>query len=231
MPDELKVKAIVTKAIPYHESDMIVTLVSIEHGVLTATARGCLKPKAKLRYASEPLNFGDYVLCGKNGRYVITECSQINSFIKITADLDRYYASGLILESLQMLSSDSQPETFLSAIKALNRLASFNEDADEIITDYLLDVLKANGISYDYSHCNVCGCDIVDDAFVKEYDGVVCEHCRDDEWLQVDRISRRYILGLDRSISHHLKIKANILLIDIIYLTLGIKIGKNFFLE
>ena len=45
---DVKVKAIVTRAVPYNESDMIVTLVGVDTGVLTATAKGCLKPKAKL---------------------------------------------------------------------------------------------------------------------------------------------------------------------------------------
>lgn len=231
MPNELKTKAIVTRSIPYHETDMIVTLVSIEYGLITATARGCLKPKAKLRFASEPLNFGDYVLSGKNGRYVITECSQIDSFINITSDLDRYYASGLVLESLQSLSSEPQPETFMAAITALNRLASMQDDADEIVTDYLIAILKSNGIIYDFNHCNICGCDIDNDAYIKEYDGVVCEHCKGNEYLLIDKISRKYVSKVDNSISHVLKIKVNKLLIDIIYLTLGIKIGKNFFLE
>lgn len=79
---DVKVKAVVTRAVPYNESDMIVTLVGVDTGVLTATAKGCLKPRAKLRYAAEPMNFGDYVLSGRNGRYVITECSQIESFPK-----------------------------------------------------------------------------------------------------------------------------------------------------
>ena len=53
-----KIKAIVTRAVPYRESDMVLTLVSPEEGRLTASARGCLKPRAKLRYAAEPMNFG-----------------------------------------------------------------------------------------------------------------------------------------------------------------------------
>ena len=47
--EAIKTKAIVTRAVPYRESDMIVTLVSVDFGKITASARGCLKPKAKLR--------------------------------------------------------------------------------------------------------------------------------------------------------------------------------------
>ncbi|MCQ2603339.1 MAG: DNA repair protein RecO, partial [Clostridia bacterium] len=111
-----KVTAIVTRATRYHETDMIVNLVSLEEGRITATARGCLKPKAKLRYAAEPMNFGEYMLSGSGDRYIIADCSQIESFSPITYDLDKFYASSLILEVLQKLSAISQPQLFMHAI-------------------------------------------------------------------------------------------------------------------
>ena len=120
---DVKVKAIVTRAVPYNESDMIVTLVGVDTGVLTATAKGCLKPKAKLRYAAEPMNFGDYVLSGRNGRYIVTECSQIESFSSITYDIEKYYAASMILETLQRGSKDANPDLFILSLKALDALA------------------------------------------------------------------------------------------------------------
>ena len=83
-----KVKAIVTRAVPYRDSDMVLTLVSLEEGRLTASARGCLKPRAKLRYAAEPMNFGEYMLAGKGDRYIVTDCVQYDSFSPVTADID-----------------------------------------------------------------------------------------------------------------------------------------------
>ncbi|MBO5654701.1 MAG: recombination protein O N-terminal domain-containing protein, partial [Clostridia bacterium] len=51
--DAKNVTAIVTRAVPYGDADMILTLVSVEDGKLTVTGKSCLKPKAKLRYATE----------------------------------------------------------------------------------------------------------------------------------------------------------------------------------
>lgn len=144
---DLKVKAIVTRAVPYNESDMIVTLVGVETGKITATAKGCLKPKAKLRYAAEPMNFGDYVLTGRNGRYVITECSQIESFSAITTDIDRYYAASLTLEVLQKLSIDSQPDLFIHALETLNNLAYTDKEPDVIVTDFCFPRSKTTATS------------------------------------------------------------------------------------
>lgn len=230
--EELKTKAIVVRAVPYHETDMIVTLVSLEYGKLTATARGCLKPKAKLRYAAEPMNFGDYLLSGKNGRYIIADCSQIESFSSITTDIDRFYAASLTLEVLSKLTpDDSQPSLMLDALNTLNDLAYSTKDVDEVVTDFLLAVLKDNGSDLDFAHCNVCKCDITGDAFFDVADGIVCEHCKSFGAIKIDAVSRAYLSGENRNISHPLKANANLLVADIIYTLLGTKIGSHYFAE
>ena len=230
--EELKTKAIVVRAVPYHETDMIVTLVSLEYGKLTATARGCLKPKAKIRYAAEPMNFGDYLLSGKNGRYIIADCSQIESFSSITTDIDRFYAASLTLEVLSKLTpDDSQPSLMLDALNTLNDLAYSTKDVDEVVTDFLLAVLKDNGSDLDFAHCNVCKCDITGDAFFDVADGIVCEHCKNFGAIKIDAVSRAYLSGENRNISHPLKANANLLVADIIYTLLGTKIGSHYFAE
>ena len=223
---DLKVKAIVTRAVPYNESDMIVTLVGVETGKITATAKGCLKPKAKLRYAAEPMNFGDYVLTG-----VITECSQIESFSAITTDIDRYYAASLTLEVLQKLSIDSQPDLFIHALETLNNLAYTDKEPDVIVTDFLLSALKDNGNELDFAHCNVCKCDIEGAAFFRDADGVVCEHCKGFDGIPVDATTRKYLSGENRDIPHALRVKANILLSEFVYIMLGVRIGTHYFTE
>ena len=232
MSVEIKTKAIVVRAVPYHETDMIVTLVSAEHGKLTATARGCLKPKAKLRYAAEPLNFGDYILSGNNGRFVITDCSQIETFSPVTADIDKYYAASLTLEVLNKLTPDeAQPALFIHALTTLGELAYEDKDVDEIVTDFLQNVLKVNGNDLDFKHCNVCKCDITGDAFFDVADGIVCEHCKNFGATLVDAVSRAYLAGENRDISHELKMRANRTLADIMYELLGTRIGSHYFAE
>lgn len=228
---EIKTKAVVTRAVPYKESDMIVTLVSVEYGKLTATARGCLKPNAKLRYAAAPMNFGDYVLSGRNGRYVITDCSQIEAFLPVTYDLEKYYAGILTLEVLQKLSEEPQPQLFVHAIETLNDLAYSDKDTDTVVTHFLLKTLECNGNALDFAHCNVCKCDIEEEAYFKDADGIVCKHCKGLTAIPVDAISRAYLCGERTQLPHEMKVKANILLADFVYNMLGVRIGTHYFTE
>lgn len=227
----IKTKAIVTRAVPYRESDMIVTLVSVELGRISASARGCLKPKAKLRYAAEPLNFGEYVLQGKEGKYVITECNQIESFSAVTTDIDRYYAACMALESLDKLSHEPQPALFMRTLATLSDLAYSEKDADVVVTEFLKNLIEINGFALDFAHCNVCKCDLEGEAYFSDRDGIVCKHCKGMTDIPIDGLSRAYISGESDGASHELRTKANIMLSNLVYQMLGVRIGAHYFTE
>lgn len=228
---DLKLKGLVIRAVPYKESDMIVTLVGVEQGVVTATARGCLKPSAKLRFAAQPFNFGDYVLTqGKNGHWTITECSQIDSFLPIVSDLEKYYAGFFILEALGKLGKEPQPELMLVALKSLERLAYGDDDPDMIVTDFIMSALSIFGNALDFRHCNICKCNLEDEAYFSEADGIVCTHCRSENCVPVDAISRSYI-AKESAATHQLRFKANLLLLNLANEMLGVRISAQYFTE
>ncbi len=229
--DAKKVTAIVTRAVPYGDADMILTLVSVEDGKLTVTAKSCLKPKAKLRYATEPMNFGEYMLAGKPERLVLADCAQIDSFSPITLDIEKYYSATLILEGLQKLSLESNPSLFMHAISVLKAMAYEGKSAEDAVADFFLYALADNGYQVNFSNCGSCGCIIEDDAVFSEKDGIVCPHCAEFKGVVIDSISRKYISGEDRDIPSNLKTKANMILADIIGQVLGLKIGKHYFTE
>lgn len=227
--DNIKVKAIAVRAVPYGESDMIVTLVGVDSGKLTATAKGCLKRGAKLRYAAEPFNFGEYVLAGRNGRYVIAECSQIDSFSNITADIDAYYDGCLVLEALGRLSEEPSPEVFMCALKALSALAYGDGNADCVVRDFLLGVIEAGGSSLDFENCNICGCVIEGEAYFQDADGVVCKHCKGPHAIEISAQERAFLTGRDET--RAIALKANIRLLELVYIMLGVKINSRYLTE
>lgn len=226
-----KVKAIVTRAVPYKEADMILTLVSLEEGRMTASARGCLKPRAKLRFAASPMNFGEYMLSGKGDRYIVTDCVQYDSFAPITADIDKYYAACLVLELLAKLSPEPQPQLLLHAVKQLKAMAYEDKNAEDAVCDFLLEALDDNGNGLDFSVCAECGCILDGDAAFSDSDGIVCPHCAGFDAIRVDATSRAFIAGERRDIPSELKTRANLTLADFVYRTLGVRPDNSYFKE
>ena len=226
-----KVKAIVTRAVPYRDSDMVLTLVSLEEGRLTASARGCLKPRAKLRYAAEPMNFGEYMLAGKGDRYIVTDCVQYDSFSPVTADIDNFYSACMILELLSKLSPEPQPELFLAAVRELKAVAYEGKDGYASPCDFMLSALKEGGIGLDFSVCADCGAVLDGDAVFSESGGIVCAHCATWDGIKVDALTRAYIAGEDRTLPEGIKLRAKRLLADILYRTLGVRPDGSYFKE
>ena len=62
---EVKVNALVIKAVDYKDNDRILTLYSLEKGKITAGIKGVKKAGAKLKFASEPFCFAEYILAEK----------------------------------------------------------------------------------------------------------------------------------------------------------------------
>lgn len=227
---ELKTSAIVARAVPYGESDLILTLVSPEHGKITATARGVLKPKAKLRYASEPMNFGNYVLIGKNNRLIVTECEQIESFNQLSSDIEKYYVAIMLLDYLQKLSVEPDPDIFLVVLGQLKAMCYQNKDAMSTARDFMLEVLSVSGNRLDFDVCNTCGAVLDTNCFYSESNGIVCGACSTHDCIKIENEKRKFLAG-DDTLAMNIKINANILLNDFVKNMLGISVGKHYFTE
>lgn len=226
-----KVKAIVTRAVPYRDADMILTLVSLEEGRITASAKSCLKPRAKLRYAAEAMNFGEYMLSGKGDRYIVTDCVQYDSFSPITSDLNKFYSACMILELLAKLSPEAQPGLFLRAVKELKAMAYEGKTAPDAACDFLYGALAENGTALDFANCASCGCVLDGDASFSVSDGVVCPHCAAYDGIRVDAASRAFVAGEKRDCGDAVKIRANMLLADFVFRTLGVRPDSSYFKE
>lgn len=227
MSEAKKVTAIVARAVPYRDTDMILTLVTLEEGCITAVARGCLKSGAKLRYAAQPLNYGEYMLVGRGNS--VSECSQFDSFTNLTENLESYYAAFLILDVLAKASPESNPPMFKCALEGLYALSG-GISGQVVVTRFLLDALRANGANLNFDACNVCKCKLEGDCAVSESDGVVCRDCASYGDFGVDANTRAYLAAQEES-TPQIRQKANILLADLVYSMLGIKISKHYFME
>lgn len=97
MPIKL-INAIVIRSIDYKESDRLLTLFSPEEGRVTAAMRGVKKSNAKLKFASQLYNYGEYEISSRGGS--VTGCRQIKSFFGIGESIEAFYAGGAAAELL-----------------------------------------------------------------------------------------------------------------------------------
>lgn len=176
----IKLQALVTGAVDYKESDKLVTLCSVEQGKFTALLKGCRKQKAKLRFSGAPFCFAEYVLSEKNGFYTITGATAIDQFIGISADLDRFYAGNVILETLNKLSQEGEniAPLIVTCLNHLKTLCYESVDEGLVLISFLLTVFKQAGYMLSFTECRICrGVNFTRKYFSAKSGGVVCNIC------------------------------------------------------
>ena len=108
--DSIKIKAIVLSSVDYKEKDKLVTLFSLENGVVTAT----------LKFAKEPFCFGDFYISAKT----ITNVDVEDSFYDLTKDIDKFYVACAILETINP-EAVYQTQPFTAPTAATRRTSFF----------------------------------------------------------------------------------------------------------
>lgn len=155
---EIKVNALMLRAVDYQENDKILTLLSAERGRITAGIKGVKKANAKLKFAAQPFCFAEYILAERGGRYTVTQASECESFYELRTDVDKYYAACAVCEAAISLTAegDGGGEIFSLCVKALRDMCV--SDQKMALISFLLGALKACGYGISVSaFCPACG--------------------------------------------------------------------------
>lgn len=154
---ETKVNALVLKAIDYKDNDKILTLLTAEKGKITAGIKGVKKAGAKLKFASQPFCFAEYVLSEKSGKYTVINASECESFYELRTDFDKLYPAFAVCEIANTFSyeSDECKNVFYAAVAALTETCT--GDAKLAFAKFVLSVLGYSGYALSLGDCAVCG--------------------------------------------------------------------------
>lgn len=155
---EIKVNALVLKAVDYNENDKILTLLTAEYGKITAGIKGVKKPAAKLRFAAQPFCFAEYVLSEKSGKYTVINCSECESFFDLRTDICRFYAACAVIEAAAALTVEGEEnaDVFYGSVRALTKMCAGGDERAPLI-EYLTFILGKSGYALSAGDCAVCG--------------------------------------------------------------------------
>ncbi len=185
---EEKVNGLVIKSVEYGENDKILTLFTIEKGVISAKIKGVKKAGAKLKFASEPFCFAEYVLVKRNGLSNVIGASLHDSFYPIRENIVNYYAGAVVLEFIKKFCPENVVfHAFcLDSINALKSLAYEDVKSYSVLLKFLLNGLNAIGYGIDFFACESCGEQIENEVFFDFDNGhVLCKACKSDESVQI----------------------------------------------
>lgn len=153
---EIKVNALMIRAIDYGENDKILTLLTAELGKISAGIKGVKKAGAKLKFAAQPFCFAEYVLSQKGDKYTVIQAAETESFYELRTDVNKFYAASAVSEVANALCMEEDGnDIFGDAVRALSQMCVGEED--EALITFLLTALEKCGYGIVAENCTECG--------------------------------------------------------------------------
>lgn len=125
-----KTTGVVLRRVNYSEADRILTLLTPDHGKVSAIAKGVRKVKSRLGGSLELFSVVELMLHPGRNLDVVTGATLRHHFSRITEDYERMRRAFLCCEMVDKLTSDnSAPETYDILVAALQSLHEGHQPA------------------------------------------------------------------------------------------------------
>ncbi len=161
------------------EADRIVVVMTERHGKVRAVAKGVRKTKSKFGARLEPTSHVALQLYEGRELDIVTQAESVDHFRAIREDLDRLAHAVTVLEAVDQLSLEREPNPALykMLVGALRTLAT--SDSPLVVAGFHWKLLALEGFRPHVDACVVCGTEEGLVAFDSEEGGILCtEHRR-----------------------------------------------------
>ena len=141
------------------ESDLILSVLTRERGVIRAFAKGARGMKSKLHAGSAQFAYCDFLFYEKNGVYHVTDAAVKNLFYELRTDLTAVslaqYLCEIVLKTVP--EGDTDPEYLRLLLGALHYLCGGKKPALLVKSVFELRFAAAAGYAPQLTACASCG--------------------------------------------------------------------------
>lgn len=178
------VPALILRGFAYGETSRILRLLTADHGVISAIARGARRPKSRFAALLDPFGEGTAVVDVREGRDLQTLLAFDLTRTRrgLARDMRRYGVASVLAELLMRTATRaSSPEVFVTAVEGLDAIET--AEGDEIESTGLArawSLVALLGFAPEIDACTSCGRPLVaseETAFDAPAGGVRCGDC------------------------------------------------------
>ena len=175
-------EAIVLRTRKLAEADRIITLLTRQHGVVRAVARGVRRTSSKFGSRLEPFTHVDLQLAVGRNLDTVTQAVTRDPFgAVISADYDRYTAASVMLETSEhLVAEECEPsvQQYLLLVGGLRAMTAGERRPGDVLDSFLLRSLAVAGYAPSFDGCARCGLEGPHRAFNPAHGGMLCPGCR-----------------------------------------------------
>lgn len=188
--EEIRTKGVVIDAIDYKEYDKIITIFTLELGVIKAVVKGVKRPTAKMRFAGQILCFGEFILSKRGDMYTVITLDLVESFFEIAYNYEKFLLSVDFIKIVKFVNkyNPDSSELFVVFVAILNVLLKTQTDNNVVYIKFLIETLKALGYEHEYKICEKCRKPHEEYAYIDKFSGaIVCRDCVKDKSLRLNK--------------------------------------------
>jgi len=175
-------RAVVLRQHKLGEADRIVTLLTRDHGLVRAVAKGVRRTRSKFGARLEPFAHIDAQLYPGRNLDIVTQVVSIDAFATdIVSDYGRYTCGCAMLETAERLAGEERapaPALHRLTVSALRAVADGRRPRELLLDAYLLRAMGIAGWAPALTECARCATPGPHRAFHIAAGGSVCTHCR-----------------------------------------------------
>src|SRR6195952_3778815 len=175
-------RAVVLRQHKLGEADRIVTLLTREHGLVRAVAKGVRRTRSKFGARLEPFAHIDVQLHPGRNLDIVTQVQAIDAFASdIVSDYGRYTSGCAVLETAERLAGEERapaPALHRLTVGALRAIADGGRPRELVLDAYLLRAMGIAGWAPSLVECARCAAPGPHRAFHVAAGGSICVHCR-----------------------------------------------------
>ena len=155
----LKIQGLVLRVTEYNDHDCLLTILSKNHGKVTAKARGLRRKNSPLTAQCQLLAFAEFTLFEYRGMYTINEASSIELFHELRRDLTRLSLGTYFAQAAEVICQEDLPNPELQSLvlNCLFALSKLGEQEAKVKAVFELRAACIAGYYPDLSGCQACG--------------------------------------------------------------------------
>ncbi len=175
----LTVKALVLRVTDYNDRDALLTLLTSDHGKLTAKARGLRRKNSPLIAPCQLLSYSEFTLFEYRGMYTVNEASSIELFQPLQRDLCKLSLATYFVQVAEVIAQEDlpNPELLSLVLNCQYALSKLGLSDPLVKAVFELRIACLAGYAPDLFGCHVCGSQT---PTLLDLSGgaLLCENCR-----------------------------------------------------
>lgn len=178
----MTIQGIVLRVTDYNDRDALLTLLTRNHGKITAKARGLRRKNSPLVAPCQLLAFGEFTLFEYRGQYTINEAQSLELFTPLRRDLGKLSLGTYFAQVSEVLSQEDcpNPELLSLLMNSLYALSKLSLSEKQVKAVFELRAVCLSGYTPDLFGCHLCGSQ-QPERFDLSAGQLECRTCRDPE--------------------------------------------------